>query len=787
MDRIFITILNMSITATGVLAVVLILRLLFQRMRAQKWMVCALWIAVFFRLLCPVAFTSEYSILQMLPQDSIQSENGTQMIYIAEDVHLHQLPEPIAVSDTAEYPEQVTMPDADASVVREAVSETASAFDWVSLLPVVWMLGVAVFAAYSGYQWYRLRRQVETATLVQDNIYESAQIAGPFVLGLLKPNIYLPTGLEAQARGYILLHEQSHIKRGDLWWKAIAQLALVLHWFNPFVYLAYHLFSQDLEQACDEKVVMQMGAEHKADYCRTLLAMTIAPRQLLTPLAFGESKTKQRVKNILRYGKPAARAWAVFAMIVILVVISCSSNPVQEDMDMPYSWQNPKMYSLMENAFWLGENQTLTMVYELLYPDDPLALDSNILFQETKGRDYKTGCFSIYSRNSRDTEKLQEQTMFQYMEAASFLYQIDDYSAVLYFQTQAMSTDAKGDSRLTLEQRMAYPYTKAGLEQVLQDIGLNRSDADIEALWKIGERVSREERQMQMILDSFSDYDLQSSSIFLQDGKSDSLYVRLDESEELFAVDRSETDYLKTALLIFSYCPQLNQIDMALVGRPYYVSRSARSYETNYWLTYQREELEARYGALKIDETRAVAEQLTELLNRVEPVTRSVARLPEMSFAEEMKRIEFDPVVPYHAKGEYERLRFSLLPGQFPLDDGCYLQMDMVVAGDEMITPKLVESDSSLWIYGEEAQWKQTAEPVMQWNTAEDGMALVRFEGTYQVVVPRWDAELRQALEDLGGVPLEDDASLWTLVYGGNLVFQQLFPHEVLCYQAAVR
>ena len=162
-----------------------------------------------------------------------------------------------------------------------------------------------------------------------------------------------------------------------------------------------------------------------------------------------------------------------------------------------------------------------------------------------------------------------------------------------------------------------------------------------------------------------------------------------------------------------------------------------------------------------------------------------------MELADRLRRVEFDPLTPSvpeinGTRGARHRLRFSLLPGQFPKEDGCYLQMDFVTVCQDRNTPQLIEGTSALWVYGKKAQWQQTAEPILQWQTAEAGMCSVRYEGDYGIVVARWDKQLQAALEALGGQPLAEHPSPWTVVYSGTLVFQQQFPQDVLWFNASL-
>lgn len=195
MDRLFIMVLNMSITASCVLAVVLVLRLLLQRMRAPKWTVCVLWVAVFFRLLCPMALTSEYSLLQYFPQQEGVAQSGVQMEYITPNVYVQQLP---MAAEQAVVIADPSVTQAAQEIEQVAVYNEKLGVGLIVYLPVIWFIGVLLFAAYSGWQWYRLRRRVAMATRVADNIYESDVVVSPFVMGLLRPKIYLPLGLEGE-------------------------------------------------------------------------------------------------------------------------------------------------------------------------------------------------------------------------------------------------------------------------------------------------------------------------------------------------------------------------------------------------------------------------------------------------------------------------------------------------------------------------------------------------------------------------------------------------------------
>lgn len=788
MDRLFIMVLNMSITASCVLAVILVLRLLLQRMRAPKWTVCVLWVAVFFRLLCPVALTSEYSLLQYFPQQEGVAQSGVQMEYITPNVYVQQLP---MAAEQAVVIAEPSVTQAAQEIERVAVYNEKLGVGLIVYLPVIWFIGVLLFAAYSGWQWYRLRRRVAMATRVADNIYESDVVVSPFVMGLLRPKIYLPLGLEGEGRKYIVLHEQSHIQRGDLWWKAIAQIALMLHWFNPLVYGACYLLGQDLEQACDEKVVARLGSTCKADYSRTLLAMSVVNRHLLTPLAFGESGTKQRVKNILQYARPTAEVLLVCAVMGIMVAVSCLSNPIVPSVKEAVYPRPTSEQTLLQQAYWKSQKNNLVDLYQILFADNPLNLAKNSIeldFYLGWGGNERSGRFTFRAKRMRGFDEVQKHCAAQYMEIVSFLYKIESYDGNVYYVNRMKSMGDEAQI-CTQSERKKASYTKDGLYTLLKRLKLSLSDKQVEQVWQLGQQVRQQERQMEVLAEQFSAYDFSCDTTFSDVGK---LTVQLWQSETATAVERNEVDYRKTAMLIFASCPNLQKIQFHIYSRYFAISESSGAWELNYQLQYSRAELEQQYGALKLATNQSVKAQLQMLLAQVQPIAKKdIVLSPQMELADRLRRVEFDPSILSvqvidDIRGERHCLRFSLLPGQFPKKDGCYLQMDFVTVGDYLKTPRLVEGASSLWIYGKQAQWQQIAEPVLQWQTAEAGMCSLCYEGEYCIAVSRWNRELQEALEALGGEQLAEGASLWTVMYHGNLTFQQQLPQSVICYSAVV-
>ncbi len=313
----FATVVNMSITASVVIAVVLLARLALKG--APKRFAYALWAVVLFRLLCPVALPSSVSLLQTL--GSPAAEAG-RMEYVS----LEREPMETTIQTISDFhapeaaPEPATPPAPPADDARDTVSVTA--------LSRLWIFGAVILAAFQGVQLLRLRRRLIGAAHLQENIYLADHIPAPFVLGLVRPKIYLPSALTEAERPYILLHEQHHIRRGDHVFKLLALIALCLHWFNPLVWLSFVLSSRDMELSCDEAVLRRAGEDIRAAYCTSLLRCSGGQSMaLIAPLAFGARAARARIRSVMRYRKPSR--WSVTASILAcLCLTAClASNP----------------------------------------------------------------------------------------------------------------------------------------------------------------------------------------------------------------------------------------------------------------------------------------------------------------------------------------------------------------------------------------------------------------------------------------------------------------------------
>ena len=306
--------LNMSLTAS--VAIVLVILLRFALKKAPKVISYALWGIVLFRLLCPVSIGSTFSVFNLFDTPTEDSGFITSVIeYVPTDiVHTENpsvaLPMP-GVSDVIND----ALPQGEEQLRADPL-ETP-----MSLATYIWMAGVLGMGIYSVVSYVQLRRKLRVVIPLRENIFIADDIKSPFVVGLFSPKIYLPCNLSEKEQEYIILHEKHHIKRLDHIMKALAFLALAIHWFNPLVWVAFILSSKDMEMSCDEAVIRKIGGDVRADYSASLLTLATGRRIIAgTPLAFGEGDTRGRIHNLSKWKKPAV--WIVIVSVILCVVLA---------------------------------------------------------------------------------------------------------------------------------------------------------------------------------------------------------------------------------------------------------------------------------------------------------------------------------------------------------------------------------------------------------------------------------------------------------------------------------
>ena len=304
MSVIFLKLLNLSISASWLVLVVLVLRLVLKR--APKWVDVLLWGMVALRLMLPFSIESA---LSLIPSAETLSPEVVQFD-----------PAP-TITSGVELIDNAVNPSLSESFAAAPLASVNLLYVWTYLAGWVWLIGLAAMLLYALVSYLRLRRRVSASIPLRENIYVCDEVASPFILGILRPRIYLPSALDEAQRGSVLSHERAHLARRDHWWKPLGFALLAVYWFNPLLWLAYTLLCRDIELACDERVLCGMDAGQVKDYSSALLACSV-PRRMLAacPLAFGEVGVGARVKNALRYKKPAF--WVVAASVAVCVVVA---------------------------------------------------------------------------------------------------------------------------------------------------------------------------------------------------------------------------------------------------------------------------------------------------------------------------------------------------------------------------------------------------------------------------------------------------------------------------------
>ncbi len=309
LETLFLTFFNMSVTASFVIIAVLVARLFL--FKAPKIFSYALWAVVLFRLLCPISLESAISLLPINPEP------------VPPEILYQTVPEITSGLETIDITISPMLP---APVVGASVNPLQII---TFVLAVVWVVGVFAMAIVGLIGYLKLRKNLVGALHFKDNIYLADNIPSPFVSGFFSPKIFLPSALLESEREYIIAHEKHHIKRLDHITRSLAFVSLVLHWFNPLVWLAFRLSAKDMEMSCDVAVIKTLDKNTRAEYSSSLLRFSTDKKfPSLTPLAFSESDTKSRVKGILRYKQPMLIISVVAVVCVLLVGFSLGSNPV---------------------------------------------------------------------------------------------------------------------------------------------------------------------------------------------------------------------------------------------------------------------------------------------------------------------------------------------------------------------------------------------------------------------------------------------------------------------------
>lgn len=321
-------VLNMSITASWVILVAIVLRFLLRK--APKAIVCFLWLFVAIRLICPFSVESVFSLIPVSEPISLDG------IYPAE------------ITVNVGHPNMENMNAPTVPVPAEPTQLVQMIF------PILWAIGMVALLIYALTSYLRLRKKISMTIPYRDDIFLCDTIPSPFILGICFPKIYLPSGMTEHQISYALAHEQAHLSRKDHLWKPLGYLLLTLHWFNPLCWIGYMLFCKDIEFACDEKVIRSLAFEEKRAYSQTLLDCSASHYMIAAcPLAFGEVDVKARIKSVLHYKKPAL--WMVGGAVIACTIsaVCLLTNPLSvrasNDISVEQSQQQAKPQALPLN------------------------------------------------------------------------------------------------------------------------------------------------------------------------------------------------------------------------------------------------------------------------------------------------------------------------------------------------------------------------------------------------------------------------------------------------------
>ena len=378
MTSLFLDVLNTSFSATWVILAVAAARLALKK--APRWMVCGLWALVAARLLIGSGITAPFSMIpstEVIPPQSLYEQAPV----------IHSGVTILGDAINPVYAESLRpMPGSSVNPLQI----------WTAVFANLWISGMAVMVIWAAVSWFRVRRQVRES--IWDNgVYLCDRIESPFIFGLFRPKIYLPSDLSEYARSHVIAHEKAHLRRRDHWWKPLGFILLTINWFNPAMWVAYILLCRDIEMACDEKVVRDFSVEEKKAYSAALLRCSVNPRRITAcPLAFGEVGVKQRVQSVLHYKKPAF--WVILATLILAVVLGLGllTSPAEKVSEIRYKG-NLYVLQQQEVSFLPVEDECVGDLVSILHNTNEHPTED---FQGTNLEEHLAGC-PLYLEDDR--------------------------------------------------------------------------------------------------------------------------------------------------------------------------------------------------------------------------------------------------------------------------------------------------------------------------------------------------------------------------------------------------
>lgn len=392
MANVFMKILNMSIMAGWLVLVVLCVRFLFKK--APKWIRCLLWGLVAIRLICPFSLESPFSLMGsgevVLPYTMQEGER------------IHFIP---SVNSKISSVERTVNPILAKSFAYEEYESAAPFQIYSEVAAGIWVLGIILMLSYGVYTRMRLNSLVKERVNLKENIYICDYVESPFILGVFRPSIYIPSYVEEEEMDVIIAHEKAHLARKDHWWKLMGYLLLAVYWFQPLFWIGWHIFCKDIELACDEKAVKFMDFSERKQYSRVLVSCGRQRKRMIScPLAFGEVAVKDRVKTVLNYKKPGLWKIVVSLLVCAMLSVCFLTNQREQDGSIADERRRPNenmnMQQEIKNTFY-GNRKTYYEMADGTWLCDSISYKYRL---EIKGRLNNSARDSVYVYLSNRSE-----------------------------------------------------------------------------------------------------------------------------------------------------------------------------------------------------------------------------------------------------------------------------------------------------------------------------------------------------------------------------------------------
>ena len=387
MEIIFTEIFNMSVTASILIIAVILLRLILKN--APKWTRYILWLLVALRLVIPFTFESPISLVPNA--QAINSTSNSSTSYVSSVVNSEGFQ---TMQSAVSLPDEVSI---------------------ITILTYFWIIGVAAMLIYMLFSYLHLHLKLRESVVIKDNILICDRISSPFVFGIIRPRIYLPSALSDEEKTYVIAHEQAHIKHYDNILKPFGYLILSIHFFNPLCWIAFRLFTKDIELACDERVIKNYDIQDKKGYSTALLSCSIERNFLSAcPFSFGESGLKQRIKSVLSYKKPTVRIVILSFAVCILTAMSFMTNPITSALEIHSVNRDSTIDNLKKLSFDFAEPPTTAPVTEpTTKPTEPQKVDKkeeeskpqNTVAEKEPAEEYIEDSYTEYDNNEEYDER----------------------------------------------------------------------------------------------------------------------------------------------------------------------------------------------------------------------------------------------------------------------------------------------------------------------------------------------------------------------------------------------